>query len=974
MSDPWSQFPDAPAADPWAAFPDAQAPGGTDTPPLSRAPELMGQPEERGLGRSLMLGAQAAGRGLVEAVLSPVDLAARAANAPLMAADMVADQFGGRVPFRFGEDMGDRAANTAGKLAESAGLELATPEGIKEKAIYEATRFGAGAAGTSGALKKLSDVLTRVPTPAVPSAPVTSQPAAQPVGFGMDALLAPYRGASGARVIAGDAASGAAGGAALAGSREYLPQEYRDAGGGLGGVFADLGAQLVGGGAGGIASEIARGLPVSFGRRIANSFTDTNFPVDPETGVPYRRGQVEKAAREYQANTTDPAKSAGNIARETDYYRSEGLPLPTSGLMSGDLGMAGMERGQRDKLGVKSMVADANADPSNKAQYSFVERDNALQTRAVEEVQALSPDGSNPRRFTEAVDGYVGGVRRQAQDAVDALDTDARAAARDLESQAAQLKVQRAGVNDASTEIDKVYRDARGGIIAQNKQNFDPERIDPTGEVQVDTSPLSAAAGAMKQKAAALPPSVRDSLFPGTLLDDLESVNGASLDNLNEIRLAIANKQAEAQSAQNYRLSDNLKLLKDEIDLAIKNLAADGSPAGNRVREALDYNRETVVPNLRRGVGGDLDQIIKRDKTGTALPPEKTADRFLTSKESAEDLLRIARTANSEATAVSAAERWLFGKLAETGIADNGRIDPDALVVWRDTGGNAKLLDTIPGLRKKFDDLLLQSRNKGVLADDTQEALRKAQRDLQNTEADLRKRPLGKIEGASPSVAVARALGDGVGDPRRAMREIVGAIGNDPAAKDGLKNAVSAHLIEKTTLGIGNKMKTTADDVFNKNREALAEVFSPEEMNRLVRARKLVEPLDARNVQANPGSATAERSFGWLPVEVLLKIRYGMLKGGGFVSNLKKTTGAIFKGQDEAVARIKMIAAFSPEGAQHLLTLKTQKPGTPGYNATLQKLIRLNEALNTLNENDKPDTEDKDERRYNEITVTPRPQ
>jgi hypothetical protein len=969
MSDPWSQFPDAPAADPWAAFPDAQAPGGTDTPPLARAPELIGQPEERGLGRSLMLGAQAAGRGLVEAVLSPVDLAARAANVPLMAADMVADQFGGRVPFRFGEDLGDRAANTAGRVAESVGLELAQPEGIKEKAIYEATRFGAGAAGTSGALKKLSDVLTRVPTPAVPGAPAASQPAAQPIGFGMDALLAPYKG-SGARVIIGDTAAGAGGGAFLAGSREYTPKEWRDAGGGLGGVMADLGAQLVGGGAGGIASEIARGLPVSFGRRIANSFTDTNFPVDPQTGIPYRRGQVEKAARDYKANTTDPAKSAANIARETDYYRSEGLPLPTSGLMSDDLGMAGMERGQRDKLGVRSMVADENADPATKAQYSFVERDNALQTRAVEEVKALSPDGSNPRQFTEAVDNYVGGVRRQAQDAVDTLDTDARAAARDLESQAAALKVRRGDADNASREIDKVYRDARGNIIEQNKQNFDPERIDPTGGVQVDTTPLANAASTLKQKAAALPPSVRESLFPGALLDDLESVNGASLENLNEIRLAIATKQAEAQSAQNYRLSDNLKLLKDDIDTSIKNMAASGSPAGDRVREALDYSRETVVPNLRRGVGGDLDQIIKRDDTGTALPPGETAGRFLTSKESAEDLLRIARTANSEATAVSAAERWLFGKLAETGVADNGRIDPDALVIWRDTGGNAKLLDTIPGFRKKFDDLLLQSRNKGVLADETQEALRKAQRDLQRTEADLRKRPLGKIEGANPRVAVARALGDGVGDPRQAMREIVDAIGNDPKAKDGLKNALSAHLIEKTTIGIGEKMKTTADDVFNKNREALAEVFSPEEMNRLQRARKLVEPLDRKNVQANPGSSTAERSMTWLPLEVILKVYYGMLKGGGMFANFKKTVGALGTGANEAVERIKMIAAFSPEGAQRLLTLKTQKPGTPGYNATLQKLIRLNEALNTVNENDKED----EARPRNEITVTPRPQ
>jgi protein-tyrosine-phosphatase len=997
MSDPWSQFPDAPAADPWAAFPDAQASGGTDTPPLARAPELMGQPEERGLGRSLMLGAQAVGRGVAETAAMLPNLAGAALNTPLMAADMVADKaFGARVPFRFNQNYGEGIANAAGTALDAVGVPTYEPENWQERSLYNVGNYGTqGLLGGYG-LAKAGD-----------AAGATSRSV-----FG-DRFVRPYVQGDPARVIAGDAVGGAGAGGLLTASQE-APKEIRDAGGGTIGPLLDYLAMTMGGIGANATFDMATGAPPAVVRSIRGRMIDPDMPLDPETGIAFTRGQTERAARQFQGGASNPTRAAESIGENTAYYRNEGLPVPTSGLMSDDIGLIGRENAARTRLGSRSLVGE-DGPPGNRPQYNFVERDQALKEQSLAQVRSLSPTGSDPEAFPQGVRDVLddrlaqrAGVARNAESAVAAKDAEAVAAQRDLEAQAAAFQAKRAGVDDASREIDKVYRDARGNIIEQNKQNFDPQRIDPTGETQLDTTPLSKVATDLRQKAAGLPDEVRDLLFPNKMLADIEglspiiknetttsplvdasgdpirrteevNVGGpgkVSYEKLNQIRLAIATSQAQEQLAKRYGVSDSLKALKDEIDRSVERMAADGSVAGNRTQAALDYSRETVAPNLRRGVGGELDKIIKRDDTETRLPPGETAGRFLTSKEGAEDLLRIARTANSEATAVSAAKRWLFGQMAENGIASNGKLSPDGLVEWRETGGNAKLLDTVPGLRKEFDDLLLQSRNKVALSEETTAALKKAQADLKGAEGKLRDQerfnrtdPLGKMAGSDAARAVPMALRDS-----REMRKVVDTIGFNPEARAGLKNAVSAHLVKEVKTGTST-IKANPGEAFDKYRPALAEVFDPEEMNRLQRAQKLVEPLAKRYQGATVGSQTAERAEGLLargfllPFEVVAKIRYGMLKGGGITSNTKKVLQQIGSSDQSVVQRIQDLAFFDPESAQHLLTMSAAKNNSPTYNSALAKLIKRNELLISLSEDDESEA-----RPRNEITVTPRPQ
>lgn len=911
-----------------------QAPGGTDTPPLARAPELMGQPEERGLGRSLMLGAQAAGRGLVEAVLSPVDLAARAANFPLMVADAAADQFGGRVPFRFGEDLGDRVANIAGGVAESAGVPLATPDKGVENAIYQGTRFGTQAlasSGAAGALAKTLDIGNR----------------AKPVGFGLDALLAPYgsKGGGVARTMIGDLAAGTGAGVGLAGSQDYLPQEYRDAGGGLGGLFADLAAMTAGGTAGGIASEIARGLPVSAGRRIMNSFSDGNLPVDPETGIPFTRGQAQRAAKDVQGAATDPAAAAARIRERANYYDAEGLPMPTSGIMSDDIGVIGVEQGQRRAQSTRQMIADPDISPETKARYNFGERDQALQTRAVEEVQGLVPDGSNPRAFTDRADEVARTQRDVAQRGVDQAAGQQRGVAMARSGPAADVQAFEGQGTGASANIDRTVRDTRTAELEQSRQLFN----DPTltnAEVPVD--PMRATAGeiaAVDTPAAPLAPVVQKYVQRFGAIDEGTPIT------MREVNANRAEIEADiAANLDNGAIVSQLRQLKDTVNRYATDLEATDGPAADAARAANQNYSERVAPNFRSGAGGQLDRALKTERAGgTPVRPSETAERFLTTPEAASDLMRIAELRGNRDAVAGQARTWLFDQLARKGIGRDGAVDAEALTRWRNR--NDGLLAAVPGLRAEVNQMVAAARRGEGLAEDAATALRTAEQNARNVDQNIRRGPLGMVEGTAPPQAVDNVLGSR--DPRGAMRELVSTVGRNPEARNGLKNAVASRLIRKVTTALGDRLGQRAAKVFEDNREALAEIYSPEEMNRLVRAQKLVEPLDNLKLQATTGSATAERNSNWLPLEVILKIYYGMLKGGGMFANFKKTKSALTAGQDQTIERIKLLATFDPEAAQHLLTLKTQKPNTPGYNATLQKLIRRNEALNTLNEDDK---------------------
>jgi len=118
-------------------------------------------PREPSVGRSLTLGAQGVGRGVADIAGAPADISTAAANLGLMGADALVDLiFAEDSPeflnYRFPPSAlgSDAVAGTSADIAEALGLDLVPREEMSasERMIYEANRFGTGAAVTGASV------------------------------------------------------------------------------------------------------------------------------------------------------------------------------------------------------------------------------------------------------------------------------------------------------------------------------------------------------------------------------------------------------------------------------------------------------------------------------------------------------------------------------------------------------------------------------------------------------------------------------------------------------------------------------------------------------------------------------------------------------------------------------------------------------------------------------------------------------
>lgn len=905
--------------------------GGTDVPAMARAPGSMGTPEEPGFlarhGRNLMLGTQAVGRGLAETAATLPNLAGAALNLPLMAADMVADKaFGSRVPFRFNQNYGEGLANATEAVVNAAGVPTFEPETRGEKFAYNVGNYGTqGLVGGFG-LAKIGELFGAAAKPVIG-----------------DRFIRPYLQGDTAKVVAGDAVSGGGAGAALTASQE-APQEIRDAGGGVVGPLLDYLAMTMGGVGANVVRDVATGTPPAIVRGIRNSMADRRMPLDPETGMPFTRGQTEEAARRFQGRASDPAKAAGALREGTDYYNSEGLPMPTSGLMSGDIGLIGQENAARTRLGTRSLVGE-DGPPDARANFNFAERDAALKNRAISEVESLSPVGSDPAAFTGGVKDVLDDRLAQRTGQANTARTAATDAANAEAGLAANINRSRGQDVAASTAIDQTVRETRNAEVRQKNALYNNPEL-TAAEVPVDPMRQTAGElGAADTPAAPLAPVVRK------YVDRFGAIDEGTPITMREVNANRAEIEADiAANLDNGEIVRQLREMKATVNRYADELAATDGPAAEAAAAANANYRERFQPNFRQGAGGQFDRALKTERAGgTPVRPSETAETFLTSPEGTADLMRIAALRGNEQATAQQARTWLFDQLARKSVTQDGRLNPNGLANWQTD--NRALLRNIPGLDDEVTQLLVQARNGRALSDTTTAALREAETRLRGQEGFNRSSTVGKVGSSDPERAVATALT--AADRPKAMREIVGTIGFNREARAGLKNAVSSYLIKNVQTDTST-IKVNPGRVFDENRAALAEVFDPEEMNRLQRAQKLVAPLAKRYTGATVGSQTAERtgSEAWLPVEAITKLYFGMLKGGGIISNAKKVAGALSGGQDRAVQRIVDLAQFDPESAQQLLTMKTAKPDSPTYNAALQKLIKRNELLIGLSDDD----------------------
>ncbi len=147
--------------------------------------------------------------------------------------------------------------------------------------------------------------------------------------------------------------------------------------------------------------------------------------------------------------------------------------------------------------------------------------------------------------------------------------------------------------------------------------------------------------------------------------------------------------------------------------------------------------------------------------------------------------------------------------------------------------------------------------------------------------------------------------------------------------------------------------------MFEENADALAEVFSPKEMNSLRQVSKILEDeAFVKAMQAISGSGTESLAESKRQIKIALegalKLHFGVLKGGSVmrVVNLgEKSLGLDPASLGEVVTRLMVQAHLDPELAAHLLKRDVSK-NAPVWNKRLQQLLQIGEGARAAGEDD----------------------
>src|SRR5690606_32722476 len=121
-----------------------------------------------------------------------------------------------------------------------------------------------------------------------------------------------------------------------------------------------------------------------------------------------------------------------------------------------------------------------------------------------------------------------------------------------------------------------------------------------------------------------------------------------------------------------------------------------------------------------------------------------------------------------------------------------------------------------------------------------------AKANLKTTQAELRSSALQQALGKNPANAVSGIMESG--DPEKQMAEMVKRLSGNTDATDGLKAGVRDWI--KTKAGLTSKIvgdpdavrlsRAKMESLFQKHEKTLAGVYSPDEMNALRQAHKLM--------------------------------------------------------------------------------------------------------------------------------------
>jgi hypothetical protein len=869
-------------------------------------------------------GVQGAGKGLSELAFGIPDLVNTGVNFGLAGADMASRAVGGpEIPFRFGMPS-QIAANRASEVASAAGFETANPETMpfKEKLAYNVNRFGTQVAGAvpflvKAGAKRVADVA---------GGDLSTR--------WYDPLVRPYGAEASARTIRGDAAGAAGAGAGVTVAQNAVPEDSQfrplaEAAGAMGGGVGGVGALSLG--------EAMLRLGTGAARRGLGL---NNVEIDPTTMKPISSDTFDSAARmaqgEVSPNTIgqsqqDAVQSAlGWMAlNKADV---EQLPVsPTSAAMAENPGLSVLERS----------VRRSNQGPA-------IARDRQFQTGVRDTIDQVAPEGATAQPLIQRAQQEIDTRLGAAQENVDRAETYGNRTAQVRREHAADVEAYRGQDIPASRGIDEMYRGTRDVELTRSRALYNhPDLVD--AEVPLD--PLRGAAGNVRAQATELSP-VHPAVEPFLGRIENAAQDTSTMRGVNGLIADI--EQAISDNMSNGLAVRQLKALKTAASELINELPP-GSPARTAADQATENFRTRVDPNFRSGAGGEVDQKLRRD--ATRVRPSETAENFLTRPEDAQQLMNISRLRGTEPETANNARTWLMDRLAKTGVANGGAVDPVRLARWRNVNG--ELIDQVPGMRGMVDELYDRAQRgeqtAGRFAGEVQTA-RQAQK---ATERQVNQSSMRAVTDVDPESAVSAIMNDPNSSGRR-LKELIDLTAGDDAARTGLKAAVRDYLVDKATnsnseaLVAGDRRGPVSSaklsQIFKKHENELVQVFSPEEMNTLRAGHRALELQNVNRVRVETGSATQsnkvmdrmlESPLG-KGIEAALRVKYGLLKTGGLISTGRRLTAGIGKQEADDAMRLVERAAFDPELMARLLGREIPI-GSPRWNARLNTILGVAE-------------------------------
>lgn len=936
--------------------------------PFPDAPEATaGAPS---VGRSLMLGTQDVGRGLADLAGAPVDLMSAAMNAPIIGFNaLVPDEF--ETDFRFrGAGGSQDIQQAAGQAAEAAGVPLVDRSTLSgtEELIGNINRLGSGSVATGGAALPLAG---------------SSRVAA---------ALAPKTGGN----LVTDLAAGMGAGAGLTAGETVAPDS----------PITQLITTLLGGLLGGKGAQVAQ-KPAAAAEAVAQRLTQDpqtgttesvaqraaelaqNRATDPQAAAANIRQRVAEAEAPRAGDLDDPVATSGLASDDiglTALEKGARLQEPVPFQEADEA----VRVGAREKV---ESIRDPEARPE--AAREAVEADVAAQRAKAQE--PIAQEQTELQRLRDENAALI--AERETAREASLAEKDVAIAEKKVEAGEARQAEKdvggevagRAGTEGAaSEEIAQLTAAAKAGEEARKAGLYD--RATELGKKRViDPEPLAAEAQSIKDE---IGPLAQQDSNLNNILRDLDNLTAKKLEDTGEVgsdgqpimkeveqeitaadliemvpRLATARESAVR--LRRGDLSKRLKSVTEGIKGVLDDLAAQGDEAGLAFQKAERNFKENFAPKFREGVGGQLD---KASRGSRPVQPTEVGAKFLKAgaggKEAAADLKRILKEEGAKP-----ARDFVLADMAGVVGAD-GAINPSRLRSWIDK--RSGMFEQLPALKAEAEKVLSNVINKRNTTTKLQRELetsvaerkgadvsqRKAidqvkrdtklseqqkkakiaelERGAAQVERDINASATRLLIGTDPAKAVTRVLGSN--DPRGAMREIVGKLKGDKAALAGWKRAVSDHVIDSVKNARDEVTIAKLQQMFQKNERAMAQVFSPAEMNALRRSQKMLEPFGNQARQAVTGSPTIENKAFMNQLEAGLLAVTGNAITAGMVMKRIKVVAGLLPSKNNKAKDLIMKMYFDPELAVHLLEKNVKQINSPQWNRKLTLLLGLEQA------------------------------